>query len=279
MHQYKLSLKFFLTLLVLSNICWSQNLTLKGTVKGANNKKLAYVNIGIKNKNTGTISDENGSFSIRIQEENKSDSLSFSYVGYKQHTIKISDIVEKSISQFVLDQKLVSLDEVTIISKKTKEKKLGTTSYVSFVVGDVRADNNQNNNIQEFAKKLKIKKPSRLLDVSIALSNINIDAAKFRINFYSIKDNLPFEKIGASNIIIEKQIINGWNTFDLKKFDLKYENPVFIAIEYLPQEYNEQAPFNYNGQLLGRAVGRSSSVGNWNVTKGAKISMYVTVRQ
>ncbi|AXT54470.1 carboxypeptidase-like regulatory domain-containing protein [Aquimarina sp. AD1] len=279
MHQYKLSLKFFLTLLVLSNICWSQNLTLKGTVKGANNKKLAYVNIGIKNKNTGTISDENGSFSIRIQEENKSDSLSFSYVGYKQHTIKISDIVEKSISQFVLDQKLVSLDEVTIISKKTKEKKLGTTSYVSFVVGDVRADNNQNNNIQEFAKKLKIKKPSKLLDVSIALSNVNIDAAKFRINFYSIKDNLPFEKIGASNIIIEKQIINGWNTFDLKKFDLKYETPVFIAIEYLPQEYNEQAPFNYNGQLLGRAVGRSSSVGNWNVTKGAKISMYVTVRQ
>ncbi|WP_027391953.1 carboxypeptidase-like regulatory domain-containing protein [Aquimarina latercula] len=279
MHQYKLSLKFFLTLLVLSNICWSQNLTLKGTVKGANNEKLAYVNIGIKNKNTGTISDENGSFSIRIQEENKSDSLSFSYVGYKQHTIKISDIVEKSISQFVLDQKLVSLDEITIISKKTKEKKLGTTSYVSFVVGDVRADNNQNNNIQEFAKKLKIKKPSKLLDVSIALSNVNIDAAKFRINFYSIKDNLPFEKIGASNIIIEKQIINGWNTFDLKKFDLKYENPVFIAIEYLPQEYNEQAPFNYNGQLLGRAVGRSSSVGNWNVTKGAKISMYVTVRQ
>ncbi|SEL48408.1 CarboxypepD_reg-like domain-containing protein [Aquimarina amphilecti] len=279
MHQYKLSLKFFLILLVLSNVCWSQNLILKGIVKGANNEKLAYVNIGIKNKNIGTISDENGHFSIRIHEENQSDSLSFSFLGYKQRTIKVSDVVEKSIREFVLDQKLVSLDEVTIISKKTKEKKLGTTSYVSFVVGDVRADNNQNNNIQEFAKKLKIKKPSRLLDVSIALSNVNIDAAKFRINFYNIKDNLPFEKIGASNIIIEKQIINGWNTFDLKKFDLKFENPVFIAIEYLPLEYNEQAPFNYNGQLLGKAVGRSSSVGNWNVTKGAKISMYVTVRQ
>ena len=279
MQQSKLSLKFILILLILSNVCWSQNLILKGTVKGVNNKKLAYVNIGIKNKNIGTISDENGHFSIRIRKENQSDSLSFSYVGFKQHTIKVSDIVEKSINEFVLVEKLVPLEEVTIIAKKTKEKKLGTTSYVSFVVGDVRADNNQNNNIQEFAKKLKIKKPSRLLDVNIALSNVNIDAAKFRVNFYSIKDNLPFEKIGSSSIIIEKQIINGWNSFDLKKFDLKFEKSVFIAIEYLPQEYNEQAPFNYNGQLLGRAVGRTSSLGTWDVTKGAKIAMYVTVRQ
>ena len=147
------------------------------------------------------------------------------------------------------------------------------------MVGDVRADNNQNNNIQEFAKKLKIKKPSKLLEVNIALSNININSAKFRVNFYSIKDHLPFEKIGNQNIIIEKQIINGWNTFDLKKFDLKFEKPIFISIEYLPQKYNELMPFRYNGQLFGKSIKRSSSLGNWNVTKGANIAMYVKVRQ
>lgn len=280
MHQTKLSLKFIFFLLLISNMCFSQNLILKGTVKATNNKNLAYVNIGIKNKNIGTISNKNGHFSIRINEENKSDSLSFSYLGYKQLTIKISDIVKKNISKFILNQELFSLDEVTIISKKTKEKKLGTKSYLNFVVGDVRADNNQNNNnIQEFAKKLKIKKPSKLLEVNIALSNININSAKFRVNFYSIKDHLPFEKIGNQNIIIEKQIINGWNTFDLKKFDLKFEKPIFISIEYLPQKYNELMPFRYNGQLFGKSIKRSSSLGNWNVTKGAKIAMYVKVRQ
>jgi len=211
-----------------------------------------------------------------MHEEN---SLSFSYVGYKQLTYKISDIIEKNISEFILDEELFSLDEVTIIAKKTKEKKLGTKSCVSFVVGDIRVDNNRNKNIQEFAKKLKIKKPSKLLDVNIALSNVTIESAKFRVNFYSIKHNLPFEKIGSTNIVIEKRITDGWNTFDLKKFDLKFEKPVFISIEYLPQAYNARAPFNYNGQLLGRAVGRSSSLGNWNVTKGAKFAMYVTVRQ
>ena len=123
MHQTKLSLKFIFFLLLISNMCFSQNLILKGTVKATNNKNLAYVNIGIKNKNIGTISDKNGHFSIRINEENKSDSLSFSYLGYKQLTIKISDIVKKNISKFILNQELFSLDEVSIISKKTQEKK------------------------------------------------------------------------------------------------------------------------------------------------------------
>ena len=275
----KLYLRLILILLTISNTSWSQDLILTGTVKGANNEKLVYVNIGIKHKNIGTISDENGSFSIRIHNKNKSDSLSFSYLGFKELTIKISDIVDRNINEFILKEEPVSLNEVTITSKKTKEKKLGTKSYVGFVVGEVRADSSQNNNIREFAKKLKIKKPSKILDINIALRNVNIGSAKFRVNFYSIKDNLPFEKIGAKNIVIEKQVVNGWNTFDLKRYDLKFEATVFIAIEYLPQKYSEQEPFQYNGQLLGRAISRSSSLGNWNVQKGVTIAMYVTLRQ
>lgn len=193
-------------------------------------------------------------------------------------TFKISDIVEREINEFILEEEPVSLDEVTITTKKTKEKELGTKSYVGFVVGEVRADSSENNNIREFAKKLKIKKPSKILDLNIALRNVNIGSAKFRVNIYSIKDNLPFEKIGTKNIVIEKQVVNGWNTFDLKRFDLKFEVPIFITIEYLPQKYSEQEPFQYNGQLLGRAISRSSSFGKWNVQKGVTIAMYVTVR-
>lgn len=279
MHLSKLSLQFALIFLFISNICQSQNLILQGTIKGTNAEKLAYVNIGIKNKNIGTISDENGRFRIGIRKENQSDSLSFSYVGYKQLKVKISDIVKKGINEFVLEEKRLSLDEVIIVSKTTKEKKLGTKSYVGFVVGEVGVDIGQNNNIREFAKKLKIKKPSKILDVNIALRDVTIGFAKFRVNFYSIKNDLPFEKIGTENIIIEKQIVHGWNRFDLKKFNIKFEKPLFITIEYLPQGYSSQEPFRYNGQLLGRSIQRTSSLGNWNVTKGAKIAMYVTVRQ
>lgn len=275
----KLYLKYILILLTISHTCWSQDSVLSGTVKSANNEKLAYVNIGIKHKNIGTISDENGQFSIRIHKENKSDSISFSYLGYRPLTFKISDIIERNINEFILEEEPMSLDEVIITSKRNKEKKLGTKSYVGFIVGEVRADSSQNNNIREFAKKLKIKKPSKLLDLNIAFRNVNIGSAKFRVNFYRIKDDLPFKKIGSRNIIIEKQIINGWNTFDLRRYDLNFAEPVFITIEYLPREFSEQEPFNYSGQLLGKAISRSSSLGTWNIQKGVTIAMYVTVRQ
>lgn len=240
---------------------------------------MAYVNIGIKNKDIGTVSDKNGNFSLILSQQNKPDSLSFSYLGYKELTLKITEIVKSNDTEFILHEKPSSLDEVSLVSKKTKEKKLGTKSYVGFVAGYIRVNNDKNNNIQEFAKKLKIKKPSRVLDLNIALFNVNIDSAKFRVNFYSIKDNLPFEKIGYQNIIIEKQIIEGWNKFDIEKFDLKFEKPVFITLEYLPKEYNEQDPFRYSGQIFGRSITRSSSLGNWNMKKGLRMAMYVTVRQ
>ena len=205
MHQHKLTFKFTLLFVLLSCICFGQHIMLKGIVKGINNENLDYVNIGIKSKDIGTISDKNGHFTIRLFKKHKSDSLTFSYLGYQQLTIKVSDIIKKDITTFILDEELISLDEVVVSLKKTKEKKLGTTSYMKFVVGDVRVDN-QNNDIQEFAKQLNIKKPSQLTDVNIALSNIKIGSAKFRVNFYSIENDLPSKKIGSRNIIIEKNL-------------------------------------------------------------------------
>ena len=65
MNFLKSPLYFALILTFISNVCWSQHLILKGSVKSINNETLVYVNIGIKNKNIGTISDEYGNFSLR----------------------------------------------------------------------------------------------------------------------------------------------------------------------------------------------------------------------
>ncbi|MCB0536873.1 MAG: carboxypeptidase-like regulatory domain-containing protein [Bacteroidetes bacterium] len=274
--KYKILLILFI---LASNICLSQNITINGKVIGNNKEILQYVNIGIKYKNIGTISDENGNFEFITNKSNLNDSLSFSYLGFKELSVKISDIIDKNITEFILKEKPFSLNEITITSKKLTEKKLGTKSYVGFVAGYVRVNNDKNNNIQEFAKELNIKRPSKILDLNINLFNVKIDTAKFRINFYSIKENLPFEKIGTKNILIVHKVVNGWNKFDLKELDLKFENPVFITLEYLPKEFNEQDPFRYSGQMLGKSITRSSSLGDWNVKKGITMAMYVTVSQ
>ena len=271
-----------LSLFILFSITsWSQNITITGEVLGENKEAIPYANIGIKDKNIGTLSDETGKFTFLVKENNINDSLSFSHLGYRDLTFKIEDIIQQNIHEFMLLEDpadIVELDQVTIEFKKTQLKEIGTKSFVSYVQGIVENDD-ENKNIREFAKKINLKKPSKILDLNIALDQIKIDSAVFRVNIYSIKNNLPHENVTSEQIIIKQKIVQGWNKFDLTTYDLKYENPIFITLEYLPDDYSTTPPFIYNGRLLGKAIVRNSSLGKWEVVNGATLSMFVTVRQ
>jgi hypothetical protein len=271
--------KIFLAICILFlNFTFSQ-ITINGIVKSEANIPLQYVNIGIKNKNVGTISDEKGNFSITIDNTRINELLTFSYLGFEEKTVKIEDLIKLKFQEIILKEKIIEIEEVLIISKKASELKIGTKSYSSMVAGYVRANNDKNNDIQEFAKKIKLKKPSVLLDVNINLFNVKTDTANFRINIYNIENDLPNEKINIENIIVKKKVENGWNKFDLQNFNLKYNVPIFITIEYLPKKIDEAEPFRYSGQLFGESITRSSSLGIWNSKSGLTMALYVTVKQ
>lgn len=266
---------FFLLFL---NLAFCQ-ITINGIVQTESKTPLQYVNIGIKNKNIGTISNEKGHFLITIDNSKTEELLTFSSIGFEEKSIKIEELIQSKYQDIILKEKITELDEVIVVSKKATEIKLGTKSYSSMVAGYVRANNDVNNDIQELAKKIKIKKPSHILDVNLNLFNVRVDTASFRINIYNIKNDLPNEKINLENIIVVKKVENGWNKFDLQNFDLKFDEPLFISIEYLPKQKDEEEPFRYSGQLFGESITRSSSLGNWNSKSGLTMAMYVTVKQ
>lgn len=89
---------------------------LTGFVK-ANNKKtsLPYASIGIRGKHIGTITNQNGEFSLTLSSENTMDTLVFSYVGYKNTELKIADIITNEI-EVTLKEDFISLQEVIIRS-------------------------------------------------------------------------------------------------------------------------------------------------------------------
>lgn len=276
-----MNLKFiaFSIFMVFSITGISQNITIKGQVLGENNEPVSFVNIGIKDKNIGTLSDEFGKFTFLVNENNLNDDLSFSHLNFKELTLNIEKIINNNIQEFSLaPTELIELEQITINFKKTQLKEIGTKSFVSYVQGIVE-NNDENKNIREFAKEINLKKPSKLLNLNIALDHIKIDSAVFRINIYSIKNNLPYENITSENILIKQKIVKGWNKFDLTDYDLKYNNSIFITLEYLPEVFSTEPPFIYNGRLLGKAIVRNSSLGKWEIVNGATIAMFVTVRQ
>lgn len=103
------------------------------------------------------------------------------------------------------------------------------------------------------------------------------DSITFRINFYTIKDELPNERIYI--IVLTENIKEGWNVFDLKDYDLKFDQPVFITFEYIPKSNIHKEPCRLSRQFFGKTITRNASLVNWNVSSGISIAMYVELEQ
>lgn len=105
-------------MLILSGISYAQ-ITITGKITDAVNEPVAFVNI-TSNSKQGTISNENGQYTIVVN--SKSDTLFFSYLGYKTQTINIGN---KTLINIVLEEDITSLNQVVVtalgIERETKE--------------------------------------------------------------------------------------------------------------------------------------------------------------
>lgn len=87
---------------------------IKGRVLNKTNKKaLAYASIGLRGKAIGTISNIDGEFLLNLQEEHFKDTLTFSFIGFKNSEIPINEIKNKEIN-VELTEDFISLQEVVI---------------------------------------------------------------------------------------------------------------------------------------------------------------------
>jgi outer membrane lipoprotein-sorting protein len=91
MEKFTFKSILFLLLLVpalcLSTLAFAQSgATVSGKVTDADNVPLAQVSVNVQGRNTGVVTDVNGSFTITA---NRNDVLVFSYVGYADQTVRV----------------------------------------------------------------------------------------------------------------------------------------------------------------------------------------------
>lgn len=221
---------------------------------------LPYVNIGIKNKNIGTISQSDGSFSLTIPANYQNDSLTFSLVGYSKCVIPIQTSGQKLIP---LLRKAGTLDEVIITPKSLKEKKFGLSkrnALIHFLDGSV----NQND-IFEIAQLIKLPStPSKLNSLKLYINESNADSCTFRINFYRFDGHNPTERLLEKSIVQTHAIKEGWLTFDLSAYKIFLKNEVVVSIEFLPAKLRKSRIL-YEIKLGGstKSFVRKSSQGEW----------------
>lgn len=234
---------------------------LEGIVKDAKtNNNLAFVNVGIIGKAIGTVTDDSGHFKLTLN-NNGSDSLRISMIGYQPKTYRVSDFVMqfKSGQTILLAPAIHQLAEVKISGRKLKEAVLGNTTRSQTT--DAGFTSNKLGN--EIGEIIKIKRsPTFLKQFNASLAHAPTDSVKLRLNFYSVKNGLPDKILQQENIFITANKGQDKITVDLTPYHIVATDKFFVSLEWI-----EDAPGSglmFSASLFSSAIiARETSQASW----------------
>ena len=104
--------------LLITTIGFAQT-TISGTVTDATGETLAGVNIQVKNRVIGTISDTDGSFSLTVN-DSPPFSLVFSFIGYSTQEVSITDANTTGLNVQLEEQSILG-QEVVVSASRVEE--------------------------------------------------------------------------------------------------------------------------------------------------------------
>ena len=255
----------------------AQTFVIGQVVDAALKEPLPYVNIGLLNKNIGTVSDETGYFELEVNtEQNSRDTLRFSMIGFETKSYTLNDFINQNEIEVYLTEKSTALDEVILSSKRKKyqTKILGnkTTSkalYAAFT-------SNKLGNEMGFIVRAR-KHPMILKKFNISLVENDYGPIKFRLNIYDVLNGLPNKTLLTDNLFIETEESSGIVSLDLTPYEIIIDQDFFIAIEWI--EDLGPGKLYFSGGFFGAPLfAREVSQGTWEKIGTASVGMNVEVR-
>ncbi|TRX48704.1 hypothetical protein FNH22_28495 [Fulvivirga sp. M361] len=197
---------------------------------------LPYVNIGILNKEVGTVTDTSGEFILRLEDDMLKDTIRVSMIGYQPIVFVAGEKVgHNEYCQIELEEKIDELKEVVITAKAYKEKTLGNKTVSKFLSTGF----GYNQLGAEMGIKVNIKKKPTYVDAFNFNISYNRLSAKsiFRLNFYTIKKGKPAYNVLKENILIPLEPKEtGVKRIDLGKYNIILTEDVFVTLEWVDNE-------------------------------------------
>jgi hypothetical protein len=266
-----------LILLLISIQSWGQ-FFFKGTTNCSKDKTpIPYLNIGIVNKNIGTVSDINGHFYLKIPEKYYNDSIRFSSISYQSKTLLISEIIKGIDTTIYFEPLAHNLTEVKITPKKYKTKTIGCKSEWP-MSGNYGVDQLGH----ELGIKIEVKgKTTRIKDFNFGIAANHCDTLVFRLNIYKLIDTVPHENILKENIIVKTAVKSGIVTVDLEKYNIVLDHDFLITLEWLVDYEKSCIDLRIAPQFLSSTTIfiKNTSQGTWTILRNWGVEFFVTVEQ
>jgi len=202
----------------------------KGVVKDSlSGNPIPYVSVWVENENIGTTSEENGEFSINVNNNNKN--LIFSALGFKKKTLKVGEANEVNLVPVTLD-----LPEVMISNRKDKKQvEIGRRRGVAEAF-----DNGPRMDAKFFPFLTDYKKTRWIKSVAI-FTDSRIDEATIKVHLYEVDENgFPGEEMLTKDLIVPIKRGISKTEVDLTDFNLEMpKNGIFVVVERLLIEKNK----------------------------------------
>lgn len=202
----------------------------KGVVKDSlSGNPIPYVSIWVENENIGTTSEENGEFSINVNDKNKN--LIFSALGFKKKIVKVGEANLVSLAPMALD-----LPEVMISNRKDKKQiEIGRRRGVAEAF-----DNGPRMDAKFFPFLTDYKKTRWIKSVAI-FTDSRIDQATIKVHLYEVDENgFPGEEMLTKDLIVPIKRGISKTEVDLTDFNLEMpKNGIFVVVERLLIEKNK----------------------------------------
>lgn len=199
---------------------------------------IAFVNIGVVGKNIGTVSDENGRFSLSITDALDEDELRFSFVGYESYQIVLQSIRSKGLTSPVLmKEKTVEINEVVVTSKRLIPGKMGLPKkkcypipFYKKVISNVPFP--QEGYRHEIGTLFKNDQPVYLDSVQFNFSDYAIDTLDLRVNLYAYQND-QFVNVLQQPIYLHLTGLKSTLSpvIDLSPLTLSFEGDFLVTIE------------------------------------------------
>ena len=233
-YYQKMMLLVPLLLLTIFSCTTSVAQQLRGQLKDQQTgEAIPYVNIGILRGGTGTVSDEAGYFSLRIDSAADADTVRISMLGYQPYSNTLrhfKTLLQQEGNVITMTKSSIALREATIRSRELKERKLGNFTSSEHI----SAGFSSNDLGCELVIKIKAKRsPTYLESFHFAIARSIYDTLLFRLNVYTIVDDMPGEQINTRNIYVTTTAQKGWVRVDLRDYNIMAEDDFAIGLEFV----------------------------------------------
>jgi hypothetical protein len=257
----------------LSSLLSYGQIDITGSIIDSESKEsMPYVNIGIRNKNKGTCSHTDGTFTLQVPESCRNDSLTFSMIGYTEQSLHLKTYTDNQALKIELIKKPYALGETIVVAKKLQEKKYGIKKYNPVLHFTDGVPNQKD--IFEIAQLVHLEKDlSKITSLRLFINESCEDSGVFRINFYRYDGTMPVARCVEQEIRQTKAIREGWLSFDLSRENIYLKGDVAVGLEFMPGKTNIQYEVKLGGRT--KSFFRQHSLGEWQ-TPPHHYRLYIT---